>query len=210
MPLSTQTLAWETVATFFLHAVIPFAIGLGLIALKTDIIGLVTNKGRLVPWILLFAVVSFFLHFGFLIKLQIDGCSGLKDWRPIGFGALKALLITVPFAVAPLFSEWLRLLISQVLIHHLPLAAPGQEAINTVTVNAADSVERIATRSEPPAGVVPTVVGNAGVLGQEDYDRQTFGEWGVACAYMSAFGGAIGFAAGSWGVTSCKGSTTTT
>ncbi len=204
MPLSTQTLTWETVATFFIHAVLPFAMGLGLIVLKVDLPGLISSKRGLAPWIILYILISFAIHLGFLSKLQIDGCGGLKDWWPIIMGALKAIAITVPLAVAPLFSEWLRLLISQVVIRHLPLAAPGQVAINTVTVSAADTISSIATGA-PPLAVPADVVGDAGVLGEEDYKRQTFNEWGAAVAYMSAFGGAIGFAAGSWGVTQCKG-----
>jgi len=204
MPLSTQTLAWETVATFFLHAVIPIAIGLGILAMKVDILTLVSNKFGLLPWIILFIVLSFFVNMGFLAQLQIEGCSGLKDWSAILLGALKAVAIALPFAITPLFSEWARLLISQVVIRHLPLAAPGQEEINTVTVSAADTVETIATGVQTPSELA-TVKGIGGVLGHDDYLRQSFNEMGVACAYMSAFGGAIGFAAGSWGVTSCRG-----
>ena len=205
MPLSTQTLAWETVAVFGCHIVLVFAIGFGLLALKVDPVRIVSNKALLVPWILLFVVVSFFIHFGFLAQLQIEACSGVKDWAPIGLGALKAIAITVPFAIVPLFSEWMRLLISQVWVRpHLPLAAPGQEKINTVTVEAADTIEDIATGVSAPTELL-NVTGIGGVLGLEDYQKQTFTEWGRACAYMSAFGGAIGFAVGSWGVASCRG-----
>jgi hypothetical protein len=205
MPLSTQTLGWETAATFFIHAVIPFAIGLGILALKLDITALVSDKRLMIPWIILYALISFLVNTGFLAQLQIEGCSGLKHWTPILTGAAKSLGISLLFVLIPLFSEWQRLLISQLFIRHLPLAVPGQEQINTVTVEASDAVESIAAGLPPPTGET-VLTGIGGVLGEADYKRQTFNELGAALAYMSAFGGAIGFAAGSWGVTSCKGS----
>jgi hypothetical protein len=201
MPLSTQTLAGETAATFFIHAVAVFAVGLGIMTLNVDI---TSSKLSLIPWIILFAVISYLIHMGFLAQLQIEGCSGITDLGAVALGALKALAITLPFAAAPLFSEWIRLLISQVIIRHLPLAVPAQVAINETTVRAADTVEGLAT-GRPPLEAGLESVGIGGVLAQPDYDKQTAKELGWACAYMAAFGGAIGFATGSWGVTNCRG-----
>ena len=214
MPLSTQTLAWETVANFFLHAALPVLFGFGVYFTSSkDPSAFVGGWRSRIIWLVLFLFFSYAVHTGLLAQLQIESCSGVKDWGTVLLGALKAVAITLVFAVIPLSSEWMRLLVSQVLFRHKMLALPSQVAIFETTKTAGDKVAELVLTppgegSKPPPAPTSTgtdITGDSDVLEQTAYNFQTFREMIMGWSYMSAFGGAIGFAAGSWGVADCKG-----
>jgi hypothetical protein len=203
MPLSTELLAGETAASFVFHAILPLVIGYFILK-SVNIVTVMATPMVLLVLVVPFLIVSFFAQMGLYAALQSNACSGIQNVSSIMKSAGIATAITVPFVIAPVLIEGLRLLISQVVITHKPLAVLHLAEMNNVTLDAAAEIGTIARG--PSDAAVDDPSGDAIALLPDAYKRQTFKEIAVACSYMSAFGAAIGFAAGgtAGGVTFCK------
>lgn len=209
MPLNTSLLASLTVASFIAHAVAVVVVFFMVSLTAKDITVFVVKKTSLLLILVSTMIVASFLTNGTLLTaLQWNSCSAVKDIGAIAWNTVKPILLVLGFVILPIQSEWLRLALSQItqfipgMNPHLPLETPHQVEINKTVLTAGSKVLDITTGKESQPPFAP-VKGETGVLDEESFNKQNFWEMSFACAYMAAFGGAIAFAWGSWGVVKC-------
>ena len=196
MPLNTDLLYGEMAGSFIIHAAVPAAILVGLESLG------IASTSRILWLVGLLVAASFLIQIGFLTILQQTSCSGVKQFGGVVTGAAIGAAITGGFAWLPTVIPWLRLLISQIFMRHLPLATPGELEAERATLAAAAAVRQAEGVTETTAGSFPGLS-----LNKVAYDLQTFHELRYAVSYMSAFAGAYGTGIGSLWATVCPATT---
>ena len=190
MPLDTGLLYGEMVGAWILHFAIPFGVSMLLPALFP----LVKGFMQLLLFIGICMLFSGILQIGLLAFLQSASCGGVKDYSSILGGAFWASLLFAGMIAIPIFIEPMRLLFSQLLVHHYPLLTPELEQLTASIVATATGVkcDAATTKSATKAG-----------LSQHEYDLQTFQEIAFGASYWGAFGGTYGLGIGSFMSSRC-------
>jgi len=191
MPLDTGLLYGEMVGSAFAHAAIPIGAILIIRALR-DVIPPQTSLIFLAICISL----SFLAQMAFLMILQANACSGIKNFVGIAHGALIAALITGGMVSIPIFIEPMRFMVSQLFIDHKILLTPELQKLYDTTAQAGVDIMSI---SKPEGDVLKP----SGSIDKEGYEDQTLSELSAGSSYWSAFAGAYGVAFGSLMAATC-------
>jgi hypothetical protein len=194
MPLDMNVLYGEMGGSALAHFAIPILIGLALPILNIDYL---QSAFYLLAGIV---IMSFVVHWLFILGLQASSCKGVKDVLGITYGSIGATFVTLLLTVPAIYSESFRLLISQVFIRHKPLEGPDtadlKDKIIKVAVN--DGMDSVAATEKATAEI-------AGMFcTKKQYEAQTLLEMRLAAAFMAAWTGAYGVGIGSMLATNCN------
>ena len=179
--LDVNLLYGEMVGSWLAH--MAFAVGIGMVF-----------KSLRIPWdmwailgyIGLCILASFFTQSLFLMILQSNSCSGMKNYFGVFAGAGIAAIITGIMIAIPVLFEPMRLVVSQLFGDHHILLTPQLSRVQDVVTTAAADVTNIL---EPPQ--------TGGSLSKEKYDDQTLLEISYGSGFWGAFAGAYGIGIGS-------------
>jgi hypothetical protein len=194
MPLDMNVLYGEMGGSALAHFTIPILVGLALPILNIDYL---QSAFYLLAGIV---IISFVVHWLFILGLQASSCKGVKDVLGITYGAIGSTFVTLLLTVPAIYSESFRLLISQVFIRHKPLEGPDneelKEKINKVALNNGMSPDMAnETATKRIAEMFCT---------KKQYEEQTLLEMRLAAAFMAAWTGAYGVGIGSMLATNCN------
>ena len=187
MPLDTNLLYGEMLASAIAHAAIPFAAVLiiGTIPYMTF------STKPLIFWGICI-LLSFMAQTAFLMILQISSCSGIKDFGTILRGSFIAAIISAAMIAIPVFIESMRTMVSQLFITHNILMTPQTQEMHNIIVKAGVDVQAASMKMR-----------GGGLVDSKEYDEQTLQEISAGASYWGAFAGAYGVAFGSLIAASC-------
>lgn len=191
MAMDMYTLYGETVASFLLHGVLAFL--MGVLVTQFGIGGIAFY----VVFALLLFIGSALINGGLLTILHQLTCSGVKNVSGILKGAGISGLLTAGIGLLPFAIPPLRLLISQMFISHKHLGTEKLIEAETVLTDAAKKIHSLSSSSSSSSI-------SAEFLTPEKYEVQTLREAQIAVGYMAAFAGAYGMAIGAHWTSQCN------
>lgn len=176
------------------HFAIPILVGLALPILNIDYI---QSAFYMLAGIV---VISFVVHWLFIMGLQASSCKGVKDILGITYGAIGSTFMTLSLTALPIYSDWWRLLISQVFIRHKPLEGPDSQELlaKMISVAVNSGMEREAATEKATAQLAEMF------CTKKQYEEQTLLEMRLAAAIMAMWTGAYGVGIGSMMATNCN------
>jgi hypothetical protein len=161
MPLDSGLLYGEMFGSYLLHVA-----AVGVIA--NLIMPLFSDK-NMMYFIALCIVASILINFICVLILQWHTCGAVTDWLSIATSAIRGAIITGLFIAIPIKLESFRLMISTLLVEHVPIVGTPVDEKSTVKL-----------------------------LEPDEYANQTFKETWIGAAYMAAFAGAYGVGLGAY------------
>jgi len=194
MPLDMNVLYGEMGGSFLAHFTIPILVGLALPILQIEYI---QSAFYLLAGIV---VLSFVVHWFFIMGLQASSCKGVKDILGITYGSIGATAVTLLLTVPAIYSESFRLLISQVFIRHKPMEGPDSDELLAKMISTA---ERHGIESEKAKEQATAQMASM-FCTEKQYEQQTLLEMRLAAAFMAAWTGAYGVGIGSMTATNCN------
>jgi hypothetical protein len=192
MPLDTNLLYGEMLASAIAHAAIPFAA-----VLLIGTIPYMSASSKPLLFLGLCVLMSFVAQMAFLLVLQVSTCSGVKDFGTIAHGSLIAAIITGCMVAIPVFIESMRTMVSQLFMDHNLLLSPQLQKMQTIVVKAGVDVQNV-EQTVPMKG--------GALVDSKEYEEQTLQEISAGSSYWGAFAGAYGVAFGSLIAATCPAS----
>ena len=176
------------------HFAIPILVGLALPILNIDYL---QSAFYMLAGIV---IVSFAVHWLFILGLQASSCKGIKDILGITYGAIGSTFVTLLLTVPAIYSESFRLLISQVFIRHKPLEGPDNDDLKSkmIAVAVKNGMDSAAATERATAQLEEMF------CTKKQYEDQTLMEMRLAAAFMAAWTGAYGVGIGSMMATNCN------
>jgi hypothetical protein len=194
MPVDPGLLYGEMAGSLLVHLAIPVGV-----AVLLSVLPYMELNRKVLLLVVITALISGLVQFGFITALQASSCSGVKDYQTIFTAAGVCALITGAMTALPAYVEPLRLTVSQLFGAHKSMLSPALSRINTVISDAGTELAAAAMDKE-------VVQKGGAALTEPEYEAQVFRETMIGAAYWSAFAGAYGIGIGSMIATKCPAS----
>ena len=187
MPVDPNMLYGEMAGSMLVHIAIPVGV-----AVLLSVLPYMELNRKVLLLIIISALLSGLVQFGFITALQASACSGVKEYQTIFAAAGVCALLSGAMMALPAYVEPLRLTVSQLFGAHKSLLTPALSHINAVISSA--GTEMAAASVVQKGGAALTL---------PEYEAQVFHETMIGAAYWSAFAGAYGIGIGSMIATKC-------
>lgn len=187
MPLDTNLLYGEMLASAIAHAAIPFAT-----VLLISVLPYVDFGYKPLVFLVLCTVLSLFVQFAFMLILQVSACSGLNNIVSVGYGSLIGALISAIMYAIPVYLTPMRYMVSQLFMDHRVRMTSDMARAHEIVTKAALDLTGLQGQSQ-----------RGGALESKEYEEQTMHEISAGSSYWGAFAGAYGVALGSLIAATC-------
>ena len=185
MPLDTNLLYGEMLASAIAHAAIPFAA-----VLLIGILPYFDFGYKPLLFLVICVGLSLLVQFAFMLILQVSACSGLNNIVSVSYGAFISAIISAIMYAIPVYLTPMRYMVSQLFMDHRVRMTSDMARAHDIVTRAALDLTSVQSQK-------------GGALESKEYEEQTMHEISAGSSYWGAFAGAYGVALGSLIAATC-------